>query len=337
MDRHSVDVAPFRFSTEDLPERDRLGIYREHFGRTLFRLDIEPVPDLAFRSDVTMHALPGVAISSHTGGGFRAWRTPELISDARDEYLLIANLKGPSVIAQRRREFTIEERGATLVTLDEVGGVIHPTLDHHHFVLNMPRAAIAPFVRHAEDALMRPIPREQAALRLLIKYIALLQDGEVPLEAPLRPLVAGHIHHLVAAAIGATRDAMEVARGGIRAARLATIRADVLANLSDRRLSAKTIGERHGVSDRYVHLLFAETGQNFSRFVEEERLQRAFALLSDPAHALKRIQAIATEVGFAEHSTFDRAFRRRFGDTPSGARRGRVDRRTRGQAGQSDH
>jgi AraC-like DNA-binding protein len=190
----------------------------------------------------------------------------------------------------------------------------------------MPRAAIAPLVRHAEDAIMRPIPRESEALRLLNDYVALLQNSDVLQEAALRTLVAGHIHDLVAATIGATRDAMEAARGGgIRAARLATIRADVLANLSDVHLSAKTVGLRHGVSDRYVHLLFAETGQTFSRFVEEQRLQRAFALLTHPTRAIPRIGLIAAAVGFAEHSTFDRAFRRRFGDTPSGVRRSRAN------------
>jgi AraC-like DNA-binding protein len=157
-------------------------------------------------------------------------------------------------------------------------------------------------------------------------YVAILQRSDMLLEARLRPIVASHIHDLVAAAIGATRDAMEGARaGGIRAARLATIRAHVLTNLSDPRLSAKTVGRRHGVSDRYVHLLFAETGQSFGRFVEEARLTRAFALLTHPTRAARKIGEIAAAVGFPEHATFSRAFRRRFGDTPTGVRRSRSD------------
>jgi transcriptional regulator GlxA family with amidase domain len=110
-------------------------------------------------------------------------------------------------------------------------------------------------------------------------------------------------------------DAMEAARArGICAARLATIRADVLANLAGARLAAKTVGRRHGVSDRYVHMLFAETGQSFGRFVEEERLKRAFALLTHPTRAVRKIGEIASTVGFPEPSMFSRAFRRRFGD-----------------------
>ena len=98
------------------------------------------------------------------------------------------------------------------------------------------------------------------------------------------------------------------------------IRADVLARLSEARLSAKTVAKRHGLTDRYVHMLFEETGQTFSRFVEEERLKRAFALLTDPTRPSMRIGEIASQVGYSEHSVFTRAFRRRFGDTPGNVR-----------------
>jgi AraC-like DNA-binding protein len=328
MNSQSNDFAPVRFSTEDLPERDRLAMLREQFGSKMFRLDIEPLQDIRFRADFTAHALPGVVISSNVGGGLREWRTRELIADARDDLLLVMNLKGPTVVAQRGHEFVIPEQAATLAALDEIGGIVRPTLDHHFRILHMPRTAIEPLVRHAEDAVMRPIPRQSAALQLLINYLAVLQRSDLLLEPSLRLLVGSHIHDLAAAVLGARPDAMEAARaGGIRAARLATIRADVLANLSDPQLSAKTVGRRHGVSDRYVHLLFAETGESFGRFVDRERLERAFALLTHPTRAIRKISEIAAAVGFPEHSTFNRAFRRRFGDTPSAVRRNRPDER----------
>jgi AraC-like DNA-binding protein len=91
------------------------------------------------------------------------------------------------------------------------------------------------------------------------------------------------------------------------------------------RLSAKTIAKRHGISDRYVNLLFYDVGQTFIRFVEEQRLKRTFAMLIDPMQAGMRISDIAIKAGFGELSTFNRNFRRRFGDTPRGVRRGRYD------------
>ena len=92
--------------------------------------------------------------------------------------------------------------------------------------------------------------------------------------------------------------------------------ADALANLSQVSLSAKTIARRHGVSDRYIRLLFEETGQTFGEFVLEERLKWAFQLLNGSVRPDMRISDVASEVGFSDVTTFNRAFKRRFGDTP---------------------
>jgi AraC-like DNA-binding protein len=45
----------------------------------------------------------------------------------------------------------------------------------------------------------------------------------------------------------------------------------------------------------------------------------------DPKHRKMRISDIAATAGFSELSTFNRAFRQRFGDTPRGVRRTRRD------------
>jgi len=190
--------------------------------------------------------------------------------------------------------------------------------------MRIPRASLAAAVRGLDDRAIRRVAPGSGPLRLLVDYTRLLRRQGPTSDPALAYRVANHLIDLVALALGPTEETRMRALGGAtRAARLATIRADVIANLSQARLSAKIIASRHGVSDRYVHRLFEETGQTFSQFVEEERLKRAFTLLNDPAVADGRIGDIAIHVGFAEHSTFNRAFRRRFGDTPTGIRRTR--------------
>lgn len=56
--------------------------------------------------------------------------------------------------------------------------------------------------------------------------------------------------------------------------------------------------------------------------MNELRLQKAFALLIERSGGKRRISDIALEAGFSEVSHFNRLFRARFGDTPSGVRRG---------------
>ncbi len=98
--------------------------------------------------------------------------------------------------------------------------------------------------------------------------------------------------------------------------------ADVLANLSDPRLSAKQVGVRLGISERTIYLLFERNGVSFAAFVTGERLKRATAMLLDPACKALRIGDIALAAGFGDLTTFNRSFCRLCGRTPSSVRQG---------------
>jgi AraC-like DNA-binding protein len=75
-----------------------------------------------------------------------------------------------------------------------------------------------------------------------------------------------------------------------------------------------------GVTPRYVHLLLEETGKSFTHHVLERRLERAAALLRDLRWHNRKIADVAAAAGFNDLSYFNRAFRRRFGATPSDVR-----------------
>jgi AraC-like DNA-binding protein len=110
------------------------------------------------------------------------------------------------------------------------------------------------------------------------------------------------------------------ARAGVRAARLAAVLRTISQQSTDHGLNAGTIAAQIGITPRYVHLLLEETGLSFTQHVLETRLAQAAALLRDPRRNGSRIADVALESGFADISHFNRAFRRRFGDTPSGFR-----------------
>ena len=93
-----------------------------------------------------------------------------------------------------------------------------------------------------------------------------------------------------------------------------------MSNLSDESLSVRAIAARHKVTPRYVQRLFEETGSTFTEYVLGQRLVRAHRLLTDARLSEQTLTAIAFEVGFSDLSYFNRAFRRRFGATPSDLR-----------------
>lgn len=109
--------------------------------------------------------------------------------------------------------------------------------------------------------------------------------------------------------------------------RFEAIKADVLARLGNGDLGLADVAQRSRVSPRYVQMLFERTGTTFSEFVLEQRLVRAARLLRDPRqllrdprHLARKVSDIAYLAGFNDVSYFHRAFRRRFGMTPSDMR-----------------
>ncbi len=187
--------------------------------------------------------------------------------------------------------------------------------------LKFSRRSLAATVADLDKTVMTAIPSSNEALRLLTNYIEILYADPAPMAPELLALGVPHIHDLVSLALGATRDATESARaGGLRAARLLAIKADIVANLADPGLGVDTIAARHAISPRYIRALFDSDHTTFTDFVREQRLRRAYRILSDQASIGRSVGMVALDCGYASISYFNQAFRRRYGTTPTDIR-----------------
>lgn len=185
----------------------------------------------------------------------------------------------------------------------------------------VPFAAIDPLVPDLTAKVATRLSAASPALQLLSQYLQIFRNTPVTWGPELQRLAAIHVHDLLAMVLGASPDAAEMAAArGVRAARLHAIKADIAANLDSADLSVATVAAQHGVTPRYVQILFEEDGTTFTEFVLGERLTRAYQMLIDPGSAARKIGAIAYEAGFGDLSYFNKAFRRRFGGTPSDVR-----------------
>ena len=97
-------------------------------------------------------------------------------------------------------------------------------------------------------------------------------------------------------------------------------------NLDDAELTPARIAESEGISERYLQKLFEGSGDNFTHYVRERRLQRAWADLASPAEARHTISEIAYRYGFADSAHFSRTFRHRFGLSPREFRQQEAER-----------
>jgi AraC-like DNA-binding protein len=308
------------FSTEALPERDRAAMLREFYGRLIVRLDLEPDLDRPFYFQVAARAFPELAISSLTFSAIRVQRTRELIADGNDDCLFsILSSPGNSTL-QRGRALAPAEGSATLLSLADPFTCATANGIARGISLSVPRKVLAASVPRLEDGFGNEFADSQA-LRLLTSYVRLLEQEQTLANPELRKIVVTHVHDLLALALGASRDAAEIASTrGLRAARLHAIKVDIRASLGEQGFGLTVLAARHGVTPRYVQALFAEDGSTFSQFLLGERLARVHQMLRSPLHVARSTSAIVYDAGFGDLSHFNRAFRRRYGATPSDVR-----------------
>jgi AraC-like DNA-binding protein len=307
-----------RLSTNQFAERDRIEAAREAFGRAIMSIDFEPALGAPFHMDMMLRALPDFGLAAGTRSAMTCIRSRQVIDS--DDLIVAFVRSGSGVFQFHGRETHINAGGATVLRSAGEGRLSLPSIADM-ISYRFPFNRMAPLIADLDAVLVRPIPANSAALRLLVNYANVLQDKDTLATPQVRSVVATHLHDLAALAIGATGEAAEVASGrGVRAARLRAIKTAVVENLANRQLSIDTVAARHGVTPRYVSRLFESAATTFSEFVLTQRLNRAHRMLIAPAFFGRTVSSIAFEAGFGDISYFNRTFRRRYGETPSDVR-----------------
>ena len=305
-------------STRDLPERNRLATWREIYGRGIAQVDIEPIGDEPFHADVTFNLLPNVGIVAGSRSPAHYRVTPELVRRGDRDIIAISVLRSGTASATQFGQELISGVGSASVLTPSDPSTSTMLTRGSFITLALSRPAIAALAPGFAQAFGRPIPRDSAALSLMIKYLDVLRTDDELTNPAVGRSVSDHIIDLAALVLGARGDYAEIAQlRGARAARLSAIKSDILNELGRNDLSTELIAARQGISPRYVRKLFEQDGSSFSAFVLTERVVRAHRMLNVRRYAHLNIAQIAHECGFGDVSYFNRAFRRHFGATPS--------------------
>jgi AraC-like DNA-binding protein len=101
------------------------------------------------------------------------------------------------------------------------------------------------------------------------------------------------------------------------------VRAFIEKRLDDPDLSPSTIARAHGISVRYLHLLFSERDVTVGGWIRLRRLAQCRVALAN-ARRERSITEIALKWGFSDAAHFSRSFKGAFGVSPSAFRRART-------------
>ena len=317
-----VPSAPsvIRLRFEGEPSSKSFHSWRDEFARKFLEMEMEPVGSALFRISVRLDALPGIVICNGLGTPQRSYSPPGAVQNSGDFVVLLP--RGARMRYEQGRRAEEAYDGDVLVNdtsrpwrLEMIENQLKLT------ATRIRRESLLALVPNAEDLIGRPLPASPATVSLLTATLDLVRQFGPDLDPLVRGAVSQHLVDLSALVLGARGDMAELVRGrGLAAAQLMVIQRYMVDQLSEPKLSVREIAARHGVSVRYVQQLFERSGTTFTRFLLEQRLLAAYGRLTNVLARAASITQIASECGFGDLSTFNRAFRRRFGATPSDVR-----------------
>jgi AraC-like DNA-binding protein len=319
-----MDGPPDDFGMLTITERAlhpgaRFDTWRKMLSRKLLEVGGESLGNEPYWANAKLRILPGLRTGTGSFAASRFVRTKQIVAASDDDFVLVVNLKGKFSAMQRGRELELDEGDAYLMACSEPGSFIRRT-DGELSCVRVPARALASRVPGLYDRVAHRIPRQCEILNLVLAYIR--TTDQLSLSDPqLRGTAVSHVYDLVTLALNPTREnAHEIEDAALRSGRLSAIKAYVDRNLCRHSLSVRDVSDRHGLSSRQVQRLFESEGQTFSRYVLYRRLDKIRRALMDARFHKKNIGELALEHGFGDLSTFTRAFRAHFGESPRDVR-----------------
>jgi AraC-like DNA-binding protein len=295
---------------------DAVRVWREEYARRHLQLDFEPLPNAPLRVSVepVFEDLRVVRTALSPGLTFR---DEGLVKDSDDAFGLPISQCGNLEITQQSRDVRLGPGDATLLNVCATA-TLGSRRNFRWIGVLIPRPELEARGARPGHAVMRRVPRQSEVLQLLRGYLRSLERSRFGGSAQSRATVREHLIDLVALAITLDGAVGESGLSAVVAARLAAAIDHIAACFQDPELSVAAVAQSQGISPRYLQRLLETSGTSFTARVTELRLQRAFAILSEPG--TRRISDIALEAGFSDISHFNRLFRARFGNTPSAIR-----------------
>ncbi len=239
------------------------------------------------------------------------------VSRCQDAYFMLhLQLSGQSFNQQTGREATLSPGCLTLFDSTRPYSVAfsHPT---SILVARIPRSLMREYVTCPEALTLIPLSSSTPAIWLAARF---MRDLWRKAAAVTSPPAARHINeglmNLIAAAYASTRGAKVEGSPHAAVVRIRLLEL-IESNLRNPELTPAVIARMGHVSTRYLHLLFEQQGESVRRYVQRRRLEECARVLRDRLRDSKSVTEIACEQGFNSTSQFCRAFRERYGVTPT--------------------
>nr|WP_315398994.1 helix-turn-helix domain-containing protein [uncultured Duganella sp.] len=291
-------------------------------------------PGLEFRFELDhAAAFPG-QVETRVVGELTLWRltapcagavraaAPARAEGEADAFLLALQRRGAGLLEQRGRTLALAEGDMVLCSPERpcrcaFAGPFQQIVAR---IAAAPMRALCPQV---DDLAGEVLDSRQPQVALLAAMADCYPASDYDAQpAQAARLAADALRLALAGCALAAPSAAADPRRSLSLYHLGRIRKFALDRLGDSKLSVAHVVEGLDISSAHIHRLFAGESQSFSAWLWETRLMLCHLALRNPSLANLSIGEIAYKFGYSHAAHFSRAYRLRFGMTPSAWRQG---------------
>ena len=302
------------WDTDSLPARDRLPYWREVLCEAFTSLDTAPHENPHYRSVVELHEFAdvnGVELSSFSqtvNHGIKEIRRKN------DAYFFINyQIVGECHVEQDGRQ--LRARPGQFYIVDTTRPYRLDFVETFNTLsFRFPISQLKPLLGESRRVTARCADVSEPLGNLAGTYMRELLKSAHAMPKDARLPVVDTLARLVSLAIARRGPDDEQSCARTRRVLNDSILSYVRERSLDPDLSLAAIAARFRLSPRTLQNVFAECGTSFTQFVLECRLQAASRALMGEAAGVTQV---AFDCGFGDVSYFGRAFRRRFGCSPT--------------------
>jgi AraC-like DNA-binding protein len=239
-------------------------------------------------------------------------------------FFLVLQLEGTSTHRQDERDAKLSAGDFTICASTRPYTVTRPGPDRC-LVIVIPDSLMRRHLTCPDDVVAVRMAGSRGMPGVLSDFIKSFWDCRTDAADPVVALRMSYtLLDLIAAAYSVSPHARHE-QSSLVAAHRVRIAGYIEAHLRDPHLSPTTVARACKITVRYLHHLFTAESETVTQYIQRRRLEECARALIDAPVRDRLVTEIAFDYGFNSLTHFGRAFRNRFGLTPSEYRRAARD------------
>ncbi|MFK7957656.1 MAG: helix-turn-helix domain-containing protein [Lysobacterales bacterium] len=235
----------------------------------------------------------------------------------KDDFLISFQLERECVVRQSGREALLKPGSFALYDSASEYSLAFAR-PFHQFVLQMPRDVLSRHLMEPEKYTAIPISANEGMGLILKNFLYSLVGELSATDEPINDQLSDNLVNMIALTFSSTVITSKLIETDcVKEALMRRLRQFIDNNLFDPRLNNARIAESQNISVRYLYKLFSGEAESVHEMIMRKRLEASRAILMDEHTRRPSIESLAHHVGFASAAHFSRAFKKRFGASPS--------------------